>query len=628
MAQGQIEKNLHRHTGTCTERGGAPTDEACRLGWPRHEIRESEVLPNSRGILLKCVGAHLVNCTPALMLVQPCNHFVYPWWKSADACTSWSCAWQNAHLDTPSTDPSAPPLPDQDALASDVGNYTLKYGTKEDSLEASAPYLESTALLQERLARRKHEHESGPVPGSPEDLVGFNIRHACNQVQAAITQSAVETALCVSGSPSFVESHDFCTQDLGLFANFAMQGRATVDVAAVSPRFARPHLLTDPDTATPADTASSIFAPPPRATPAQTAAWEAHACVPAPVFDYLYRGNAVQHLAPIILNMWCYLAHTSNTESATQHDMRLHAYHPQSEHDIWHLYRRLHIAQLLCNPPLRPVTDTSTADKEIYAAYVLANFWVYDLERPLPSYGGLWMHLQAHLAEAAILPAGVTTLRARQLHVLVNYERHMADRAATRNRSHARQERRQAATDANDATAAAAALLQHDPRHAADNPNGTVEADADALLEGVYGAVEEGDFDEAAILQQAAETTRQDIGVGANRLLALHHSRFTGQHIFIWRSVDVLSSMQQPPPPELAAQLDNDLYNNTGDIPTINFFFPGCLYVFGSSDTPALHIIANNTATGVGIIPAAQDAEALLRTSTAGLPPSRPQLPA
>ncbi|GLC49610.1 hypothetical protein PLESTB_000267100 [Pleodorina starrii] len=688
MAQGQIEKNLHRHTGTCTERGGAPTDEACRLGWPRHEIRESEVLPNSRGILLKCL--HQLEL------------------------------WQNAHPDTPSTDPSAPLLPDQDALASNVGNYTLKYGTKEDSLEASAPYLESTALLQERLARRKHEHESGPVPGSPEDLVGFNIRHACNQVQAAITQSAVETALCVSGSPSFVESHDFCTQDLGLFANFAMQGRATVDVAAVSPRVARPHLLTDPDTATPADTASSIFAPPPRATPAQTAAWEAHACVPAPVFDYLYRGNAVQHLAPIILNMWCYLAHTSNTESAALHDMRLHAYHPQSEHDIWHLYRRLHIAQLLCNPPLHPVTDTSTADKEIYAVYVLANFWVYDLERPLPSYGGLWMHLQVHLAKAAILPAGVTTLRARQLHVLVNYERHMADRAATRNRSHARQERRQAATDANDATAAAAALLQHDPRHAADNPNGTVEADADALLEGVYGAVEEGDFDEAAILQQAAETTRQDIGAAtgtalpatqlqplpsvraaadltfdvpvrvlsqqlatlkqaaasaavapadtgepAPERLTLHHDTRTGdlqlqlhifppdtlggdqqittpsntgmstttlfglgQHIFIWRSVDVLSSMQQPPPPELAAQLDNDSYNNTGDIPTINFFFPGCLYVFGSSDTPALHIIANNTATGVGIIPAAQDAEALLRTSTAGLPPSRPQLPA
>ncbi|GLC39980.1 hypothetical protein PLESTF_001816800 [Pleodorina starrii] len=1070
MAQGQIEKNLHRHTGTCAERGGAPTDEACRLGWPRRKIRESEVLPNSRGILLKRAGAHLVNCTPALMLAQPCNHFVYPmvevsrWLRQLEL-------WQNAHPDTPSTDPSAPQLPDQDALASDVGEYALKYGTKEDSLEASAPYLESTALLQERLARRKHEREGGPAPGSPEDLAGFNIRHACNQAQAAITQSAAETALSVSGSPSFVESHEFCTQDLGLFANFTLQGQATVDVAAVSPRFARPRLLAAPDAATPEETASSILAPPPTATIAQTAAWEAYARVPAPVFDYLYRGNAVRHLAPILLSMWCYLAHASNTEHAAQHNMRLHPYHPQSERDIWHLYRRPHIAQLLRDPPPRPVANTSAADKEIYAAYVLANFWVYDLEHPLPSYGGLWTHLQALLAEAAVLPADATTLRTRQLRVLVNYERHMADRAATRNRSHARQERHQAASNANDATAAAAALLQRDPRHVADDRNDTSEADADALLEDAYGAIEEGDFDEAAILQQAAETTRQDVGavlasmrsvtspqqqqqlettflgchgapvdtrtdaylrpalrtltaatasttppatqlqplpsvrsaadlvfdvhalsqqlatfkqaaasapaaptdtgqpaperltlhrdtrtgdlqlqlhvfppdtlggdqlirtiapteeppyvrlpadqlpspedtarifrlddeqrppflkfaytllaeargrsdllpppllglipapagagkshcimalewfafqhslsemlaissytwrgalqittpsntgmstttlfglgdrkrrgeltgeqkrklqnrlcgvrlliideayfiglphlagisshvrmacdalqpghpyplapfgymhcliagdmrqhlapfavplyaaaetadgdedglkrrllaaiatatgspdtrklteasaghrvyrqfrevypltrqyrldkdeqhrqnvmlfdgrtdadptavrnlledlqartmadlparltravilrhrvqVGANRLLALHHSRVTGQHIFIWRSIDVLSSTHQPPPPELAAQLDNDSFDNTGDIPTINFFFPGCLYVFGSSDAPALHIIANNTATGVGIIPAAPDAEALLR---------------
>lgn len=53
--------------------------------------------------------------------------------------------------------------------------------------------------------------------------------------------------------------------------------------------------------------------------------------------------------------------------------------------------------------------------------------------------------------------------------------------------------------------------------------------------------------------------------------------------------------------------MDNESYDHTVGIPTINIFFEGFIYVFGASDIPALHVITNNTATGMRILPSQAD---------------------
>lgn len=85
-----------------------------------------------------------------------------------------------------------------------------------------------------------------------------------------------------------------------------------------------------------------------------------------------------------------------------KHEDAMHSDHPLFGTHSWTRMRKLRIAQLLRDPPVQPGDDAPLLEKEVYAAYVLGNFWVCDDIRTVPPYCQLWSELKKLLKEESM----------------------------------------------------------------------------------------------------------------------------------------------------------------------------------------------------------------------------------
>ena len=88
-----------------------------------------------------------------------------------------------------------------------------------------------------------------------------------------------------------------------------------------------------------------------------------------------------------------------------------------------------------------------------------------------------------------------------------------------------------------------------------------------------------------------------------NPQLCAHHAQKLNKRMLSWRSIDTGARFRQLSPAVLAA-LENLPSNKTGDMPTMQYFFPGILYACTETlpGRTALRLVKNNTCVGVRLL--------------------------
>ncbi len=196
VARGAQESQNHDHTATCAKGGRKGDDMDCRGALPRVTRGETEV--HAGGVLLRRDHGMLAPYLPSMMLAHPCNMAVYL------SCEVGRWAREHkiwmARKAAGETVGEPPALLSPEENAANNAEYSCKYTTKADGVDANTPMFEAAQALP----------CAGAVP-TREELGQQGRRHLrqfINHVHGSITYPSVLVATMLLGYGDSIMSHD------------------------------------------------------------------------------------------------------------------------------------------------------------------------------------------------------------------------------------------------------------------------------------------------------------------------------------------------------------------------------------------------------------------------------------
>ena len=107
----------------------------------------------------------------------------------------------------------------------------------------------------------------------------------------------------------------------------------------------------------------------------------------------------------------------------------------------------------------------------------------------------------------------------------------------------------------------------------------------------------------AAMLKRVprAVVLRHKVRSPLNKLLVKNHAKVLNTQVIAWRCVDRASNGRALSP-QVLRSLDGLPCNQTGDMPAMQYFFPGVLYIFNDNHAPHVNWTNNTTCVGHSIV--------------------------
>eukprot|EP00198_Chlamydomonas_reinhardtii_P001835 XP_001691171.1 predicted protein [Chlamydomonas reinhardtii] len=362
-AHAVLETLLHAHRdGTCTtSHSKHATDSNCRMRLPRmlHWLT-TYLHKQSVCVHLKRYGRYMVSHMVALLLAVPCNHTVTfacdvgRWLRTREL-------WDQRHEGIPRPDPvweRRPQLPSLEQLAADAADYALKYATKSEAVQGSRALIATATMLRRRMHLMTPEQQAGiesehlPIQDvldqlrhpfaafadasasawapQPPTAVGaaavqregmFNLAHAINLLTAQQTFSAPAAALLLMRGTDAHESHQFRAIDYRMFSQHVQSQLKRAD-PELRPRDTQLRLVRtmasvgaggSPRGEGQLPAASTIASDVPDPGPSGSVQQQEQPAVAPARYrsssylkDYLYRGEALRELSPMMMAMLFY----------------------------------------------------------------------------------------------------------------------------------------------------------------------------------------------------------------------------------------------------------------------------------------------------------------------------------
>ncbi|PNW69647.1 hypothetical protein CHLRE_29g757797v5, partial [Chlamydomonas reinhardtii] len=244
----------------------------------------------------------------------------------------------------------------------------------------------------------------------------FNLAHAINLLTAQQTFSAPAAALLLMRGTDAHESHQFRAIDYRMFSQHVQSQLKRAD-PELRPRDAELRLVRTMGSVGAGGSArgegqvpaaSTIASDVPGSGPSGSVQQlEQLAVAPARyrsssyLKDYLYRGEALRELSPMMMAMLFY-KHSAGPDGAQGHHLRLHPAHPEYSKCVWRRRLRPYVPQPVCDPVVRPadgVDDPQVLER--YAVFALANFAAYSCDDRLDLSNGAWATYQRCFAQPA-----------------------------------------------------------------------------------------------------------------------------------------------------------------------------------------------------------------------------------
>ncbi|PNW69608.1 hypothetical protein CHLRE_37g759897v5 [Chlamydomonas reinhardtii] len=361
------------------------------LHWLTTYLHEQSVC-----VHLKRYGRYMVSHMVALLLAVPCNHTVTfacdvgRWLRTREL-------WDQRHEGIPRTDPvweRRPQLPSLEQLAADAADYALKYATKSEAVQGSRALIAAATMLRRRMHLMTPEQQAGiESEHLPIQDVLDQLRHPfaafadasasawAPQPPTAAQQtfSAPAAALLLMRGTDAHESHQFRAIDYRMFSQHVQSQLKRAD-PELRPRDTQLRLVRtmasvgaggSPRGEGQLPAASTIASDVPDPGPSGSVQQQEQPAVAPARYrsssylkDYLYRGEALRELSPMMMAMLFY--------------------------------------KPVCDPVVRPadgVDDPQVLER--YAVFALANFAAYSCDDMLDLSNGAWAAYQRCFAQPA-----------------------------------------------------------------------------------------------------------------------------------------------------------------------------------------------------------------------------------
>lgn len=406
------ELNTHAHTYTCSKNGFQGGDDDCRMGYPKPKVAATAATPEGY-VAIRRDDPMIVPYTPALFLGDPCNHAVYFMCEASDYLREVE-EWEKkkARGETTGERPTALPL---HVVAARKAEYSSKYNTKTDGVGVNTKFVTVAQHLDTLRTEptgappappaHPSASESGPTTADPAGSVaGFDdaaqvdearraakraIAKVVNQVNGTVTYCAALASYYLLYKEDSRCSHTFRTYNHASFTNDLL---ARVGMTQLLKSGTHSGSISR-------GTHSAVFV--------------------SDVDDYRHRGASLASLSPYVVNMKFVKVkalHTTededleeelnnplgrdetidyddldgqagtaqeptSTEKAPKRRGRkpLPRYmfsddHPQGSDYAYRPREEYVLNQFFSDPPPRPCEQAPWDDKQLYAAFVLANF--------------------------------------------------------------------------------------------------------------------------------------------------------------------------------------------------------------------------------------------------------------
>ncbi|PNW79178.1 hypothetical protein CHLRE_09g403367v5 [Chlamydomonas reinhardtii] len=287
----------------------------------------------------------------------------------------------------------------------------------ESSTPAQAQFTAEVTARAQQSATVAALRTARPVGAAAVQREGmFNLAHAINLLTAQQTFSAPAAALLLMRGTDAHESHQFRAIDYRMFSQHVQSQLKRAD-PELRPRDTQLRLVCtmgsvgaggSPTGEGQLPAASTIASDVPDPGPSGSVQQlEQPAVAPARyrsssyLKDYLYRGEALRELSPMMMAMLFY-KHSAGPDGAQGHHLRLHPAHPEYSKCVWRRRLRPYVPQPVCDPVVRPADGVGDPQVlERYAVFALANFAAYSCDDMLDLSNGAWAAYQRCFAQPA-----------------------------------------------------------------------------------------------------------------------------------------------------------------------------------------------------------------------------------
>lgn len=204
-------------TNTIAFRAGLiPTDDECRMIYPRECYEHSRYDPDTEELLLRRDKGMYVPFIASLLLANASNHAVYLSCEGGRQDTL-RCRWKRAD---PTSRGTEPPIIGFALAAYLASEYATKYSTKPEGMNIKVPLLRVVRALEDC----KHaDADRRGIDDTTASTQGRRfIARACNAVNGAQVIPATLAALYLLEDQDHVISHEFVTHPAKLFTKAYM----------------------------------------------------------------------------------------------------------------------------------------------------------------------------------------------------------------------------------------------------------------------------------------------------------------------------------------------------------------------------------------------------------------------